>query len=456
MTDKKRYTINMLEGPIFSKLLLFAVPIFISNIFQQLYNTIDTAIVGHTLGTSSLAAIGSVNSVFDLMVGFALGIGNGFAIVAARCFGAKDDDLLKKSVAGSVIIGAASSVIITFAALLGLNPLLTLIKVPSQLMDEAYSYIAAITAGLAVMFCYNLCAGLLRAIGNSVVPLLFLIFSSLLNIVLDLVFITRLNMGIVGAAVATVIAQGVSAVLCIVYIFKKTKQLIPSKEHFNVGKNLFFDLLGQGYSMAFMLSIVNAGSIILQMGINSLDNEFILAGHTAARKLFMFFNMPFVALSVAVSTFVSQNVGANQYDRIKKGMLQSYAAFFVMALVISAGLFAGANNIVKLLSGSDNSTVLQNGGLYLKIVAPNYAILGVLLSTRNALQGLGKKIVPLISSIIEMLGKIVFVALFIPTYRYMAVIFCEPVIWIVMTVQLLIAFWGNEKISCRGSILWKT
>ena len=268
---------------------------------------------------------------------------------------------------------------------------------------------------------------------------------------LDLVFITQLHMGIVGAAVATVIAQGVSSVLCVVYIFTKTKLLLPSKEHFKVGRSLFLDLLGQGYSMAFMLSIVNIGSVILQMGINSLDNEFILAGHTAARKLFIFFNMPFLALAVAVSTFVSQNVGANQYDRIKKGMLQSYAAFFVMAAVISAGLFVGAEQIVKLLSGTDNRTVLQNGGLYLKIVAPNYAGQGVLLSTRNALQGLGKKIVPLISSIIEMLGKILFVAAFIPIYRYMAVIFCEPVIWVAMTIQLLIAFWGDPLISRKAS-----
>ena len=177
MSDKKGYSINMLEGAIFSKLLLFAIPIFISNIFQQLYNTIDTAIVGHTLGTSSLAAIGSVNSVFDLLVGFALGIGNGFSIVAARCYGARDEDMLKRSVAGSLIIGAVSSVVLTCGALLGLRPLLYLIKVPAQLVDEAYSYIAAITAGLAVMFCYNLCAGLLRAIGNSVMPLVFLIFS---------------------------------------------------------------------------------------------------------------------------------------------------------------------------------------------------------------------------------------------------------------------------------------
>ena len=441
----------MLEGPIFSKLVLFALPIFVSNLFQQLYNTIDTAIVGHTLGTSSLAAIGSVNSVFDLFVGFALGIGNGLSIVAARSFGAKNEELLKRTVAGSMIIGIASSVLITLIAMLCLRPLLHLINVPEQLLDEAYSYISTITLGLCVMFAYNLCAGLLRAIGNSVMPLVFLVFSSILNIILDLLFITQFGMGIAGAAVATVIAQGVSSVLCVIYIMIKTKELLPSKRHFKVGESLIAELLGQGYSMAFMVSIVNVGSVILQSSINGINDELILAAHTAARKLFMFCNMPFLALALADSTFVSQNVGAGRFDRIKKGMKQSYIAFFVMAAVLSVFLLAAAEDMVRLIAGTDNETVLRNGGLYLKIVAPNYAILGILLSTRNGLQGLGQKIIPLVSSMIEMVGKIIFVAAFIPVYKYMAVIVCEPAIWVVMTLQLLIAFWGNEKLrDCQN------
>ena len=452
MQERKRLEINMLEGPVFRNLVIFALPILVSNVFQQLYNTMDTAIVGHTLGTSSLAAIGSVNSVFDLLVGFALGIGNGLSIVAARSFGSKEEDLLKRSVAGSLVIGLASSVLVTFFAMMCLRPLLVLIKVPGHLMDEAYRYIMTITMGLVVMFAYNLCAGMLRAIGNSVMPLLFLIFSSLLNIVLDLLLIMQFGMGVVGAAVATVIAQGVSAVLCIVYIFRRTKVLLPAREHFHVGRELFLELLGQGYSMAFMGAIVNAGSVILQMGINGLNDEFIIAGHTAARKLYIFFNMPFIALCVAVSTFVSQNVGAGQFGRVRTGMKQSYAAFVVLAAAMTVFLLFAAEPMVELIAGTDNETVLHNGGLYLKIVAPNYSVLGVLMATRYGLQGLGKKLVPLVSSIIEMVGKIIFVIAFIPVYHYMAVIFCEPVIWVVMTIQLVFSFWGNAQIknAARG------
>lgn len=451
MENKKRFDVNMLEGPILKNLIIFAVPVLISYVFQQLYNTMDTAIIGNTLGENSLAAVGSVNSVFDLLVGFALGIGNGLAIVAARAFGSKDADLLRKAVAGSMVIGVGASVVLTIIAAVGLRPLLVLINVPENLMDEAYGYIFTISICLVVMFAYNLCAGLLRAIGNSVMPLIFLVFSSLLNIGLDLLFITQFNMGVVGAAVATVIAQGISAVLCIFYILGKAKELVPEAKHFRIETELYKDLMGQGFSMAFMGAIVNSGSVILQSGINGLNDAYIIAGHTAARKLYMFFNMPFISIAIAVSTFVSQNTGAKQVQRIRDCMKQTYLFNIACAAVITVLMFFIAEPMVRLVAGSGNKTILYNGSLYLKIVAPNYAVLGILMETRYALQGIGKKLIPLISSIIEFFGKIIFVICFIPMFRYMAVIFCEPVIWVVMTIQLLFSFWGDPFIRNVGA-----
>ena len=442
----KKLDVDMLSGPILKNLIIFAIPVLISYIFQQLYNTVDTAIVGNTLGTDSLAAVGSVNSVYDLLVGFALGIGNGLSIVAARAFGSKDETLLKKAVAGSLVIGAASSVALTAIAAAGLRPLLVLINVPEHLMEEAYGYIFTISICLVVMFAYNLFAGLLRAIGNSFMPLVFLVFSSLLNIILDLLLIQVFHMGVTGAAVATVIAQGISAVLCIIYIFRRTRPLVPQREHFAIDKELYTDLMGQGFSMAFMGAIVNSGSVILQSGINGLNDAYIIAAHTAARKLYMFFNMPFVSIAIAVSTFVSQNTGAKQPERIRKCMKETYLFNILCALVMTVLMFAVAEPLVKLIAGTDNETVLKNGALYLKVVAPNYAVLGILMETRYALQGIGKKLIPLISSIIEFCGKIVFVAVFIPMYQYIAVIFCEPAIWIIMTVQLIFSFWRDPFI----------
>lgn len=435
--------VDLIHGPIFQSLMIFALPLLVSNIFQQLYNTVDTMVVGNYLGDVSLAAIGTCTSIYDLLVGFALGIGNGLAIVTARSFGSQDKELLKKSVASSLVIGVMVSLALTIIGMTFLYPLLEILNTPLDIIQEAYSYISVIVLFIFVMFAYNLCAGLMRAIGNSVMPLVFLIVSSLLNVVLDILFITQFHMGIQGAAVATVISQGVSVVLCIIYIFKKTQILLPSKKHFQIDKELYKELLGQGFSMGFMSSIVSAGSVILQYGINNLG-YLIIAGHTAARKLYMFFNMPFTAMALGISTFVSQNRGANQRERIQKAMKYAYIYDVIMAIIVTIIILIFGSSLVKLISGSSESIVLDNGTLYLMIVGPFYAILGILMQTRYALQGLGQKLLPLVSSVIEFIGKIIFVFVFIPQFGYMAVIFCEPVIWCVMCLQLVYSLYTNS------------
>jgi len=381
--------VDLMHGPIFKNLLLFMLPIFISSLFQQLYNTVDTMIVGNVLGDTALAAIGSCGSIYELLVGFGLGIGNGLAIVAARSYGAQDHDLLKKTVAGSLVIGLVASLCITLAGVLGLHPLLLMLDTPAEILDDAYRYILTIDLGVLVMFAYNLCAGLLRAIGNSVMPLVFLLISSGLNVVLDLLFIARMGMGVQGAAVATVISQGVS--------------------------------------------------VVLQYGINGLGT-LVIAGHTAARKLFSFTTMPVMAMASACSTFVSQNRGANQPERVRKGM-KEIALYSVVVAVLAIFLMQlGAEWMVRLISGSSESVVLENGARYLLWNAPFYSVLGVLLATRYALQSLGQKVLPLFSSVIELVGKVVFVLFFIPKFAYNAVILCEPIIWCFMAAYLVLVY----------------
>ncbi len=442
--------IDMIQGPIFRSLVLFALPLLGSNIFQQFYNTMDTMIVGNYLGDASLAAIGVCTPIYDLMVGFALGIGNGLAIVTARSFGSGDREQLKRSVASSMVIGLFSSLVITVIAQVCLYPLLRLLNTPAEIIDEAYSYISTVTLFVIVMFAYNLCAGLLRAVGNSFMPLMFLILSSVVNIVLDIVFITSLGMGVRGAAVATVISQGISVVLCVVYIFKKTGILVPERRHFKADPGMYRELLGQGFSMGFMSSIVSAGSVILQYGINGLG-YLIIAAHTSARKLYLFSMMPLSSMGMAFSTFVSQNKGADQGARIRRAMKCVYLYDVVVTVIITAVMWVCAPGLVRWISGSGEAVVLENGARYLKVVAPFYAVLGILLDTRFALQGLGRKLLPLVSSIIEFFGKILFVILLIPRFAYMAVIFCEPVIWCIMTVQLVYTFYTDDYIrSFRG------
>lgn len=384
MTEKK-FEVDLLRGPILKAMLVFAVPLFFSGVFQQLYNTMDTMIIGHTLG-------------------------------------------------GALI----------------LRPFLELLHTPVQIMEQAYAYISTITVFIGVMFAYNLCAGLLRAIGNSVMPLVFLILSSLLNIVLDFFFITKLSMGVQGAAVATVIAQGVSVLACLVYIGKKADILIPKRTHFIWDRELYQEMLAQGFSMAVMSSIVHAGSAVLQSGINSLG-YLVIAGHVAARKLFMFLMMPYMAVSQTVSTFVAQNYGAGQMGRIRRAVRYSYLCGAVLTALISLVTIPLAPVMVRLLSGSSEAVVIENGALYLQVVAPCLMILALLNPTRFALQSIGNKILPVISSVIELIGKYLFVAFLIPNFQYMAVIFCEPVIWAFMDLELLWAFWANPKVRAGKS-----
>lgn len=442
----KQVQINMLDGPIFSAMVRFAIPVLFSSIFQQLYNTMDAVIVGHTLGETALAAIGSAAPVYDLLMGFALGMGNGLSIVTARSYGSKDEDTLKKSVATSLVIGLILTLVLTLITRVGVLPFLKFLKTPEEILAESYRYSSCITLFMGVTFAYNLGSSILRAVGNSLMPLVFLIVSSVLNIILDLWFIMGLGMGVRGAAVATVLAQGVSAVLCVLYILRSVRMLIPSKHHFRPEKKLYLEMLEQGGSMGLMNCLVNAGTAILQSGINDLG-YLVIAGHTSARKLFSFFVMPLTAMVASVNTFVSQNFGAGRIKRIRKAMKAAYLynAVVTVILVLLVNIFAPY--LIHFISGSEETVIIKNGTMYLRVVAPAFLLLGIISDTRTALQAMGSKVLPVMSSIIELIGKILFVVLFVPKFHYQAVIFCEPVIWCFMAVELVLSLWRNPHIQ---------
>ncbi|MBQ7795302.1 MAG: MATE family efflux transporter [Lachnospiraceae bacterium] len=442
MKGKSFFKVDFLHGPIIKSVIIFAIPLLISSIFQQLYNMVDTMIIGHYLGDDSLAAMGACSSIYSLLVGFALGIGSGMSIVNARSFGAGDLDKLKRSVASSICIGLCVALTATLLGRFALRPLLEILNTPENIIDEAYAYVSTIVSGVIVTLSYNLCSGMLRAIGNSFMPLVFLIISSILNVCLDLLFIVQFSMGVRGAAIATVMSQGVSAVLCATYIIRKTPILVPKKEHFKFDAELWKELLAQGISMALMGSIVSIGTVILQYGINGFGSLIIVA-HMAARKIYSLFCLLINTTSMAVSTFVSQNKGAGNRERIVKVMKYAYIYDVIVAGLITVALWAFGEQLIIWLTGTDNPVVLENGVLYLRIIGPFLAILGMLLQTRSALQGIGEKFLPIMSSVIEMVGKILFSIFIIPKFGYFAVIICEPVIWCVMVVELLASFWRN-------------
>ena len=437
--------VDLLNGPIMNSLLLFALPIFISMLFQQLYNAVDTAIVGNILGENSLAAIGSVSAVFDLIIHFATGLCNGLGIVIARAYGSKDEDRLKKSVAGALKIGISTVLLLTLINLIGLPYLLRLINTPDEIFTEALSYIRIVAMFLIVTFAYNLFSGMLRSIGNSVMPLVFLVISSVLNVILDYIFIAYLHTGVAGAAAATVISQAFSALLCLIYLLKKVKILIPEAKHFKTEVELLKELAAQGFAMVLLTSLVSLSSVILQSGINGLGT-LIIAAHVSSRKLFSLSALPFVSMPSSVSVFISQNRGAGNGKRILEAMKKSYIFYAVAAVIETAFLWSMAPILVGLISGSSDPVILENGSRYLRVLGPFLFILGIINTTRSSLQGIGYKLIPVVSSIIELIGKVIFVTLLIPRFGYNAVIWCEPVIWVFMAAQLTFAWNSNDYI----------
>ena len=437
---KKVKSIDLLSSPIVSSLLTFALPILISNALQQFYNAADTTIVGNFLGFNSLAAIGATSAIYELIVGFAIGIANGMGIVVARHFGAGDIEKIKKAVAGSIVIGSVLSLAVMLVGGVWLYGLLRLVHIPENIIDEAYSYIYIIMIFFFLTFFYNWSASMLRAIGNSLTPLLILLVTSVINIGLDILFITRFNSGIKGAAIATVISQAISALLCIVYMYIKADILIPKLKHFKYNYYVYADLSTQGFAMGFMSSIVSIGTVILQTAVNGMGVT-IIAAQTTGRRIMFFLMMPMSSLATALTTFVSQNFGAGNKSRIKSAVKYANIINTIWSIISVVFVYTLSIPLIRFISGSYDKELIANAKLYIAVAAPFFWALGILFDLRNALQGMDRKIEPLISSCIELICKIAFVLFVIPRVAYTGVVLTEPIIWVVMVLQLAYSFY---------------
>ena len=437
---KRLKSIDLLSSPIVSSLLTFALPILISNALQQFYNAADTTIVGNFLGFNSLAAIGATSAIYELIVGFAIGIANGMGIVVARHFGAGDIEKIKKAVAGSIVIGGVLSLAVMLIGGFWLYGLLRLVHIPENIIDEAYSYIYIIMIFFFLTFFYNWSASMLRAIGNSLTPLLILLVTSVINIGLDILFITKFNTGIKGAAIATVISQAISALLCIVYMYIKADILIPKLKHFKYNYYVYSDLSTQGFAMGFMSSIVSIGTVILQTAVNGMGVT-IIAAQTTGRRIMFFLMMPMSSLATALTTFVSQNFGAGNKSRIKSAVKYANIINTIWSIISVVFVYTLSIPLIRFISGSYDKELIANAKLYIAMAAPFFWALGILFDLRNALQGMDRKIEPLISSCIELICKIAFVLFVIPRVGYTGVVLTEPIIWVVMVLQLAYSFY---------------
>ena len=445
-------------------ILAFAIPIFMANILQLTYSIVDTRIVGSYLGENSLAAVGATTTLSNLMIGFLMGLANGFAIITAQKFGARDYAGVKKSFALSIKMGCIIALAITVLCLLFLRQILGFLNVSNDLMGMAVSYIFIIIAGLVATFLYDACAAALRALGDTVTPLVILAVSVCLNMAGDIFFVVVLKAGVAGAAIATVLAQAIAFIVCFVYMVKRYELLRLSRSDLfdshllrrhlkssdeNCDTVMKMTMLKAGLSMAFMSSLVNIGSLTLQTAINRLGQDIIVA-HTAARKISEIFMVMFTVFGQTMATFCGQNIGAGEVDRVKKGI--KLAIFYTciwctMAIIAS---YTIGPWLVKLVTGTNNPIVIKNATNYLKFDTLFYYVTAVICIVRNAMQGLGEQITPLVSSSLEMVGKIIIAFTLVPLLGYTGVIVAEPLVWFIMVIPLLVKIYTMPVLRKQG------
>lgn len=432
-------TKDLTQGNVAKLLLFFAFPTLLSNVFQQFYNLADTAIAGHILGDNALVAIGASSTVNSLVLSFAWGLNGGFGIIIAQCFGAKDFKKLKKSVAISLSINVLFSLIVCIFSIFMSRPMLQALNTPAARLNEANSYISVILVFIIVPMLYNLEAVILRSLGDSKTPLYFLIFSSVLNIILDYVLIKFTHMGVKGAAVATVLAQLLSVILCFVVILKNFKIIRLKKNDFHFSASLFKNMMSAGMAMAVMNSIFSIGSIIMQGSINALGED-VIAAHLGSRKVAEMFMQPLVTIGTACSTFVGQNYGALKIGRIKASIKYSTIYSLIWSVFTFFILLFFGGQIARLVTGSASQVVFDNTQMYLRINAPFYFVLGLLFTLRFSIQSVDRKMPPIISSSMELASKIAAAYLFIPLWGYLGACIAEPLSWTLGAIYLLFVF----------------
>lgn len=427
----------------------FAIPILIGNLFQLFYSLVDTRIVGSTLGDEALAAVGATSTLNNLIIGFLIGITNGFAIIVARRFGAKQYDGMRKAIAGTLKLGVVIACILTVVSVGFLTPILQLLNMPEELMANGSLYIRIILIGMMAAMLYNVCASILRAMGDTVTPLMFLIISTVSNVLLDYMFILGFKTGVEGAAYATVISQIGAAILCFIYMWKKYPILHLSKADFTGEKGLIKELLQSGLSMGLMQSFVSFGTVALQSAINTLGTHTIVA-HAGARKVTEIFMLPFSVLGMTMATYCSQNLGAGKPERIKTGLWQSLVMAWAWCILVVIASYTIAPSLIKAITATKVEEVIETGSLYLRIDTLIYFVPAAISIIRNALQGIGDHVTPIFSSAIELVGKVVVAIWLTPVLQYMGIILAEPIVWVLMVIPLVIKILTTPTLKKTG------
>jgi putative MATE family efflux protein len=430
---------DMTTGNPMKIILNFTIPVFIGNVFQQIYTMVDTIIVGKFVGTKALAAVGSTGTINFLILGFLMGMTAGFTVLTAQKFGAGDMESMRKTVGSAAILSLAVSVLMTAVSMLGMRWLLNFMNTPADIFDGAYEYIMIICGGIFTQVLYNLLSSILRALGNSRTPLYFLIISAGLNIVLDLVMIICFHMGVGGAAYATVISQGISGVLCLIYMMKKVPVLRLAKEDFHLDSRIVKNQLGIGFPMALQYSITAVGTMMVQTALNKLGSMAV-AAFTAANKIENLLTQAYVAQGVTMATYCAQNMGAGRIDRIRKGFRAADIQGFLYALGAGALIMTVGKYLTYLFISEDVNQVIGKVDIYLKCIGGFFIPLAVVNIYRNGIQGMGYGLLPMMAGVAELVGRGITAVIAGRYESYVGICLASPTAWVLAGILLLVMY----------------
>lgn len=407
----------------------FAVPLLFGFVFQQMYNFVDTAIVGRTLGSSALAAVGATGSLNFLILGFCMGICSGFSIPIAQSFGARNEAELRRYVTNSVWLAAGSSVVLAVITALGTRTMLIWMHTPADILDDAVSYIQLIFATIPVTILYNLSGGILRALGDSKTPVYYLVLASIINVALDVFCIVQLGMGVAGAAVATVVSQLVAGLGCVISMKRRFPILKFSRDDWRFRPLFARRLINIGVPMGLQYSITAIGSVVLQVSVNALGTVAV-AAVTAASKLSMVFCCVFDALATTMATFAGQNMGAKKLDRIHQGLRAAAILGVVYCVLALLVIWLWGRQLITLFVSAGDHAVVEEAYQFLMINAAFYIPLLFVNIVRLSIQGMGFTQTAVLAGFCEMIARVVVGVFFVPMLGFPAAAFASPVAWV--------------------------
>lgn len=444
-SNKKTNMKDMTEGNPLKLIMQFFLPLLAGNVFQQLYNIVDSIVVGKGINGKALAAVGATGSINFLIIGFATGLCAGFGVNMAIEFGAKQFDRLKRVVAMSIVLCIAISVVFTLLSLLTVRPLLIMMKTPDDILADSLIYIRIIFGGIFITVAYNICAALLRSLGDSKTPFMAIVVASFINIALDLLFVIGFKWGVAGAGIATLTAQVASCVYCLIGL-RRLDVLSLSKKDFTINLKLIWKLLRIGIPVAFMNSVTAIGCMILQSFVNALGTAYTSA-FSATSKIINLLMQPGATLGMAVSTYVSQNLGAGRIDRIREGVKKT----LLVSLILNVALGMIAVLFPKFLAGLmiSEQEIIDLTPVYLQICGASIFIVGTLFVVRNVCLGLGRTFIPMISGFLELVMRVIPLVLFIDTLGFKAVAYAEVSAWIGAALIIFLDYLHGIKVLTR-------